>query len=106
MALETQPGDVVVFNQGTKHSAWGGGTRRRMFTLNCTVRHTEEQLPLIRQEVSNFARFQADSVYGKAMVDSAGPERMRHLEQALANEDHLPELSQKAREERGEPSGE
>ena len=29
MALETQPGDVVVFNQGTKHSAWGGGTRRR-----------------------------------------------------------------------------
>lgn len=104
MALETQPGDVVVFNQGTKHSAWGGGTRRRMFTLNCTVRHTEEQLPLIRQEVSNFARFQADSVYGKAMVDSAGPERMRHLEQALANEDHLPELSQKAREERGEPS--
>lgn len=104
MALETNPGDVVVFNQGTKHSAWGGGKRRRMFTLNCTVWHAEEQLPLMRKEVSNFARFQVDSIYGKAMVDGAGRERMRHLEQALANQDHLPALAQKAREERGEPS--
>ena len=38
MALETNPGDVVIFNQGTKHSAWGGGKRRRMFTINCTLR--------------------------------------------------------------------
>ena len=34
VALETQPGDVLVFNQNTKHSAWGGSKRRRMFTLN------------------------------------------------------------------------
>ena len=33
MVLETNPGDVVVFNQGTKHSTWGGGDRRRMFTF-------------------------------------------------------------------------
>ena len=103
-ALETNPGDVVIFNQGTKHSAWGGGVRRRMFTLNCTVRHAEEQLPLMRKEVSNFARFQVDSIYGEAMVDGAGPGRMRHLAQALANQDHLPELAQQAREARSEPS--
>lgn len=27
--LETTPGDVVVFNFATKHSAWGGGNQRR-----------------------------------------------------------------------------
>ena len=104
VAVETAPGDVVVFHQGTKHSAWGGGDRRRMFTLNCTRRHTEEELPLMRREVANFARFLTDSVYGPAMVDTATPERMRHLEQPLANQDHLPGLSDQARRERGEPS--
>ncbi len=104
VAVETSPGDVVVFHQGTKHSAWGGGDRRRMFTLNCTRRHTEEELPIMRREVANFSRFLTDSVYGPAMVDTATPERMRHLEQPLANQDHLPELSAQARRERGEPS--
>ena len=104
VAVETAPGDVVVFHQGTKHSAWGGGDRRRMFTLNCTRRHTEAELPIMRQEVANFARFLTDSVYGPAMVDTATPERMRHLEQPLANQDHLPALSDQARRERGQPS--
>lgn len=104
VAVETSPGDVVVFHQGTKHSAWGGGDRRRMFTLNCTRRHTEEELPIMRREVANFSRFLTDSVYGPAMVDTAPPERMRHLEQPLANQDHLPELSAQAGRERGEPS--
>jgi len=84
---------------------WGvGGDRRRMFTLNCTRRHTDEELPIMRQEVANFARFQTDSVYGDAMVDTATPVRMWHLEQPLANQDHLAALSEKARQERGEPS--
>ena len=104
VAVETAPGDVVVFHQGTKHSAWGGGDRRRMFTLNCTRRHTEAELPIMRREVANFARFLTDSVYGPAMVDTATPERMRHLEQPLANQDHLPALSDQARRERGQPS--
>ncbi len=104
MALETDPGDVVIFNQGTKHSTWGGGDWRRMFTINCTLRHTEEQLPLMREEVSHCARFLVDSIYGEAMLRSAGSDRMRHLEQALANQDHLPELSRQEREKRSEPS--
>jgi hypothetical protein len=32
--LESQPGDVVFFNQGLFHSSYGGKTGRRMFTLN------------------------------------------------------------------------
>lgn len=102
--VETEPGDVVVFHQGTKHSAWGGGDRRRMFTLNCTRRHTEAELPILRKEVAQFARFWTESVYGPAMVDTAPPARLRHLEQPLANQDHLPGLVEQARREGPEPS--
>ena len=58
----------------------------------------------MRKEISKFSRFWVDSVYGEAMLSSAGPGRMRHLEQVLANQDHLPELTRKARAEMGEPS--
>jgi len=37
-------------------------------------------------------------------LDLAGPGRMRHLEQVLANQDHLPALTPKARAEMGEPA--
>jgi hypothetical protein len=33
IALECDPGDLVVFNHKVLHSAWGGGTKRRMFTM-------------------------------------------------------------------------
>ena len=104
IAVETDPGDVVVFHQGTKHSSWGGGNRRRMFTINCSPRHTEDQLPILRKEVSAFARFWIDSVYGEAMLRNAPTKRMRHLEQALANQDHLAELSRQSRQRMKEPS--
>ena len=38
------------------------------------------------------------------MIRTASPSRMRHLEQRLANDDHLPELARKARQEASEPS--
>ena len=49
---------------------------------------------------------------GTALLDRApvlaftteGPERMRHLEQVLANDGHLAELSRQAREKMAEPS--
>jgi hypothetical protein len=33
-ALETDPGDLVVFDHRLKHAAFGGGNARRMFTIN------------------------------------------------------------------------
>ena len=33
-AVESQPGDVVFFEQHLYHGSWGGRTGRRMFTLN------------------------------------------------------------------------
>ena len=104
LAVETRPGDVVVFPEGTKHGSWGGSTRRRMFTLNYSSRHSAEQLPLLRQEVAGAARFWNETFYGDAMLRTAGADRMRHLEQVLANRDHLPELVRKARAEANEPS--
>ena len=38
------------------------------------------------------------------MVRTAGPERMVHLEQILANDGHLAELSRRQRAETTEPS--
>ena len=38
VAMETNPGDVVIFNHDLYHASFGGGNRRRMFTMNCTRR--------------------------------------------------------------------
>ena len=89
VTLTSKPGDVVVFNQNTKHSAWGGSARRRMFTINCTARYEPDEIPLLRNEVASFARFWVDSLYGDAMMRTAGPARMVHLAQPLEYEDHL-----------------
>lgn len=104
IALESNPGDVVVFNQNTKHSAWGGSNRRRMFTINCTARYTEEELPLLRNEIGAFARFWIDSVYGDAMLRTAGPQRLVHMQQPLSQQDHLVEEVRKAKLTMKEPS--
>ena len=42
--------------------------------------------------------------YGDVMIETAGPARMRHLEQRLALDDHMAALVQKAREKMAEPS--
>ena len=33
-SVETQPGDLVIFNHDLYHASFGGSTRRRMFTMN------------------------------------------------------------------------
>jgi len=104
IALESNPGDVVVFNQNTKHSAWGGSNRRRMFTINCTAHYAEEEMPLLRNEIAAFARFWVDSPYGEAMLRSAGPQRLVHLEQPLSQQGHLAEEVRKAKLTMKEPS--
>ena len=104
IALESNPGDVVVFNQNTKHSAWGGNNRRRMFTINCTARYTDEEIPLLRNEIAAFARFWVDSPYGDAMLRTASPQRMLHLQQPLSQQSHLAEEVRKAKLTMKEPA--
>jgi hypothetical protein len=104
VALETQPGDIVVFNHNTKHAAFGGGSRRRMFTINLCQHYPEEKLAELRDYLSGAARFWIDRAFGEAMIATAGEERQRHLEQVLQNDGHLAELSRAARERMKEPS--
>jgi hypothetical protein len=104
VALETNPGDLVCFHHNAKHAAFGGGQRRRMFTMNLSQRYPKERERELRDNLSGGARFWVERAYGEAMIRTAGPERMRHLEQHLANDGHLAELSRQARERMAEPS--
>ncbi len=104
IALTSQPGDVVVFNQATKHSSWGGSNRRRMFTINCTHHYAEADLPLLQNEVAGFARFWPDSLYGPAMLATAGPARRVHMEQGLSQDPYLAAEVVKAKATMPEPS--
>ena len=103
-ALETKPGDVLVFNHDIKHSAWGGSDRRRMFTMNCCQRYPEDKLDHLREYLGHASRFFLERTYADAVLRTATPERMVHLEQVMANDGHLPELSRQRRAEMAEPS--
>lgn len=104
MALETQAGDVLVFNHDLKHSAWGGSKRRRMFTMNCCQRYPDAKLDVLRDYISGGSRFWVERAYDDTIVRTASPERRVHLEQVLANDGHLAALSRKRRAEEAEPA--
>jgi phytanoyl-CoA dioxygenase PhyH len=104
IALETIPGDILVFNHDLKHAAFGGSQRRRMFTMNCCQRYPESKLQDLRDYIAGGARFWVEQAYGEAMIRTAGPARMAHLEQCMANDGHLLELSRQARERMAEPA--
>ncbi len=104
VSLETMPGDVVCFNHNLKHAAFGGGKRRRMFTMNCCERYPEDDTEELVDIINKGARFWVEQAYGPLMVQTAGPERMRHLEQKMAHDDQLAELARTARKEMAEPA--
>ena len=103
-ALETQAGDVLVFNHDIKHSAWGGSQRRRMFTMNLCQRYPEDKLEDLRTYIGHGARFWIERAYDDTIVRTASPARMVHLEQVMANDGHLAELSRQRRLAEAEPS--
>ncbi len=105
VALETQPGDVVAFNHNLMHSSFGGNAARRMFTINCCAYcETPEEIEELEKFVAGGARFWKDQMHSDIMRNTASPSRMRHLEQVMAHESHLPALSAKARAEMAEPA--
>ena len=104
MPLETKPGDVVLFNHNTKHCAFGGSARRRMFTMNCCQRYPANRLQELRDYLAGGARFWVEKAYADPMRDTASPQRIVHLEQCMANDGHLKALAAKARLEMAEPS--
>lgn len=105
VALVSVPGDVVLFNHNLMHAAFGGGTRRRMFTLNCSRRaDTAEEIADLESFIAGAARFWIDRTHGDVMRDTATPGRVRHLAQVVTHEKHLPALAAKARAQMSEPA--
>ncbi len=88
--IPTEPGDVLVFDFRVKHATCFGSDRtRRMFTMCAAEKIKDEDIHLFRQKISDAGRFGIKSYYGEAMVRTASPERMVHLQQCLDNEDAL-----------------
>ena len=104
VALETTPGDIVVFNHNLKHAAFGGSARRRMYTMNFCCRYPEDRLGELQNQLGSEARFWIDRIHGEAMIRTAGPERMVHLQQVMENDTHLAELSRELKKTMSEPA--
>ncbi len=95
IAVETNPGDVVIFNHDLYHASFGGGNRRRMFTMNCT-RHAKNPEDLKR--VHEYVRIHAPGgykyktgagMYHAPMIDTADESRRAHLYQPMELHDQI-----------------
>lgn len=103
VALETTPGDILVFNHDTYHASFGGSSRRRMFTMNCTRHyHTDDDDALGRKYLSvhsagGYNVVTGAGMYFPLMLDTATAQRMAHLEQPARIHDELfPHLARQA----------
>ncbi|SEO75601.1 phytanoyl-CoA dioxygenase family protein [Paenibacillus sp. OV219] len=84
VALDVVPGDVLVFDHNLFHASFGGSSHRRMFTLNLCERFGEDALDELHAYILLHAHYRREHYYGSAMLRSAGPARMVHLEQVDA----------------------
>jgi hypothetical protein len=80
--LENEPGDVLIFNHRVLHSSWGGGSERRMFTMNLGRRAKDpKEVDDLISYLSYHIRPHVPEPYGKAMLETASPARLAHLTQ-------------------------
>jgi len=104
VALESNPGDVLVFNHNILHSSWGGSDRRRMFTMNFSERYPEHQIGNLKDYLSGEARFFIDRMHGPAMIKTATSERMHHLQQVRENDTHMGNIVKELKKSNKKPS--
>ena len=104
VALESNPGDVLVFNHRIKHSSWGGSDARRMFTMNFTERYPNHLIADLKDFLSGEARFFLDRMHGTEMIKTATPERMHHLEQVRENDTHMADVVKELKKTMKEPA--
>ena len=86
VALETNPGDLAIFYHDTFHASFGGSERRRMFTMNLIKQGvTEEGIARVDQYLRHHCPvahgFKIGGMYTDLMLETATPERLRHLTQ-------------------------
>ena len=104
VALESNPGDILVFNHNIKHSSWGGSDRRRMFCMNFSERYPDNQLHRLQEDIGQSARFWIERKHGPVMIKTATPARMHHLQQVRENDTHLPDLVKELKKTMKEPA--
>ena len=101
LALETQPGDLVIFNHDLYHASFGGSTRRRMFTMNltrpCSTQRTWKRCASMSASAH---RWRTAWIWAGMLsyrtTSTAGPQRMRHLRQCADLHDELfPQFARK-----------
>jgi Phytanoyl-CoA dioxygenase (PhyH) len=89
ISLATEPGDVIVFHHNILHSAWHGGSARRMISINGHAAYGPAEQDSLESTVLAASRFLIPTVYGPHMREGAPPERLRHLRQPLLYEREL-----------------
>lgn len=100
--LESQPGDVVLFSHRLLHASFGGGRRRRMFTLNFGApARTPAEVADLQAFIAMHVNAGAASMYGPGLVEHAPAERVPHLAQVL---EHQGVLASLARERQAQPT--
>ncbi|QYM79658.1 phytanoyl-CoA dioxygenase family protein [Horticoccus luteus] len=81
-ALESEPGDMLVFSHRLRHASFGGGHSRRMFTMNLGRRaKTPQEVDDLISYVANQWSGYVPAPYGPAMLETATPARRVHLTQ-------------------------
>jgi hypothetical protein len=94
VALDSSPGDVVVFDQNLVHASWGGSRRRRLLTLNGHTPVTSDAAAAeLRQAINQHARHWMPAMLNGTIVDAASSPRLERIGQMLAHQDELAGLS-------------
>jgi hypothetical protein len=95
-AIETQPGDVILMSHHCFHASFGGGPSRPHFCLNLSRRATTE---LEMQELDRWIVAKgAGALPTDAMLETAGAEQARHLQQVVERAEFLSEAHPDLRE--------
>jgi len=84
--LEADPGDGIIFNHDLYHALFGGPSSRREFTLNLTKHcHNQVDLMTLRDylKVNSLRDRPLSNLYSDVMLETAGDERRKHLQQLL-----------------------
>ena len=93
ISLDVSPGDVIFFNQNLLHSSWGGGTQRRLFSINVHENYTQDKIPSLLDHIKDLARFGLPCMYGSEMLNNPPAARLVHLQQGLEHQKPLIEWS-------------
>lgn len=90
VALESQPGDAVLFSHSILHASYGGSGFRRMFSLNFgSPAVTPDEIDALDNYLRNYLAPRGDRAYGEIMCGTASAERRRHLQQVIDMESQI-----------------